>query len=68
MRGEWQGFRPVAEVKERDGENRGVRGGGVWFIARYCRSAYRFGGEPGSRLRGRGFRPVAEVKGEGKKP
>ena len=48
-------------MKKKERGVRVSRGGGYWIEARYCRSAYRYGNEPGYRFRGRGFRPVAEA-------
>ncbi|MCP5518555.1 MAG: formylglycine-generating enzyme family protein [Verrucomicrobiales bacterium] len=41
------------------GARRVVRGGGCWYVARYCRSAFRFAVEPGYRIGDQGFRLAA---------
>jgi len=48
-----------------EGAKRVLRGGGSWFIAGGCRSAYRYGDDPGFRLRLFGFRLAAGSAVEG---
>jgi formylglycine-generating enzyme required for sulfatase activity len=43
------------------GADRVDRGGGWNFSARYCRSAFRYGDDPGVRLRNLGFRLLREL-------
>jgi formylglycine-generating enzyme required for sulfatase activity len=40
------------------GSTRVSRGGGWYNVARYCRSAYRFGISPSNRYNSLGFRPA----------
>jgi formylglycine-generating enzyme required for sulfatase activity len=48
-------------VKPTGSSNRVLRGGCWGIVASNCRSAYRYGFEPGLRLVGLGFRPARRV-------
>ena len=42
-----------------------IRGGSYWYVAQYCRSAYRSGPHPARGARGFGFRLAASFQGGG---
>ena len=58
--GDWKGDYPGGTLTDPDGPSSGSarvgRGGGWYFSARYCRSAYRGRYSPGIRYNGLGFR------------
>ena len=58
--GDWKGDYPGGTVTDpsgpRSGSYRVIRGGGWVYDARFCRSAFRYGGSPGVRSIYLGFR------------
>ena len=58
--GDWKGDYPGGTVTDpsgpRSGSDRVIRGGGWVYDARFCRSAFRYGGSPGVRSIYLGFR------------